>query len=96
MELNRKLTRLLKGRTIRSESGDEGHMTITFDDGSTLKLKLADRATVAANAKVKAIHEAGERFQLDLETGPSVQVRLADPGASVALRDKNGAVQYLG
>ena len=39
MELNRKLTHLLKGRTIQSESGDEGHVAITFDDQSTLKLR---------------------------------------------------------
>ena len=36
MELNHKLTHLLKGRTILSESGDEGHVAITFDDQSTL------------------------------------------------------------
>ena len=41
MELNRKLTHLLKGRTIRSESGDEGHVAITFDEQSTLKLRVA-------------------------------------------------------
>ena len=37
MALNRKLTHLLKGRTIQSESGDEGHVAITFDDESTPK-----------------------------------------------------------
>jgi hypothetical protein len=47
-------------------------------------------------AKVEAVHEAGEHFQLDLEEGPSLQVQLADPGSSVALRDRSGAVQYLG
>ena len=26
----------------------------------------------------------------------ALQVQLADPGSSVALRDKSGAVQYLG
>ena len=47
-------------------------------------------------AKVEAVHEAGEQFQVDLDEGASVQVQLADPGSSVALRDKSGAVQYLG
>jgi hypothetical protein len=96
MQLNRKLTNVLKGRTIQSESGDAGSLTITFDDQSTLKLKVVGEATVAVGAKVKAVHESGEQFQLDLENGPSVQVRLADPGSSVALRDKSGAVEYLG
>jgi hypothetical protein len=96
MELNRKLTHLLKGRTIQSESGDEGHVAITFDDESMLKLRVAGQATISVEAKAEAVHEAGEHFQVDLEEGPSVQVQLADPGSSVALRDKSGAVQYLG
>ena len=96
MELNRKLSKVLKGRTIQAESGDEGHVTIAFQDGSTLKLKAAGQATVTVGAKVKAVHESGDQFQIDVENGPSVQVRLADPGSSVALRDKNGAVEYLG
>ena len=96
MALNRKLTHLLKGRTIQSESGDEGHVAIKFDDESTLKLRVAGQATVRVGAKVEAVHEAGEHFQVELEKGPSVQVQLADPGSSVALRDKSGAVQYLG
>jgi hypothetical protein len=96
MELNHKLTHLLKGRTILSESGDEGHVAITFDDQSTLKLKVAGQATVSVGAKVEAVHEAGEQFQVDLADGASVQVRLVDPGSSVALRDKSGVIQYLG
>jgi hypothetical protein len=95
MQLNRKLTNVLKGRTIRSESGDAASLTVTFEDQSTLKLKVAGQAAVAVGAKVKAVHESGDQFQIDVEGGPSVQVRLADPGSSVALRDKNGAVEYL-
>jgi len=86
----------LKGRTIQSEFGDEGHVAITFDDASTLKLRVAGQAMLIVGAKVIAVHEAGEHFQIDLEGGPSVQVQLTDPGSSVALRDRSGAVQYLG
>jgi hypothetical protein len=96
MEVNRKLSKVLKGRTIQSGSGDPGRVILTFEDGSTLQLKVAGQASVAAGGKVKAAHESGADFRLDLENGPSVQVRLADPGSSVALRDKSGAVEYLG
>ena len=96
MELNRKLTRLLGGRIVQSESGDQGSVAITFQDGSTLKLTVSGQATVAVGAMVKAVHESGNQFQVDLENGPAVQVRLADPGSSVALRDRNGTVEYLG
>src|SRR5689334_22731741 len=95
MELNRKLTKLLKGRTMQSESGHARSVTITFQDGSTLTFKGAAQATVATGAKGKAVHEAGERLRADLEGGPGVEVRLADPGSSVALRDPNGTVEYL-
>ena len=71
MQLNHKLTRLLKGRTIQSESGDEGHVAIAFDDQSTLKLRISGQATVSVGAKVEAVHEAGERFQVDLAEGAS-------------------------
>ena len=84
------------GRTIQAESGDEGQVAITLDDQSMLKLKVAGQASVAPGAKVKAVHESGECFQVNREGGPSVQVRRADPGSSVALCDQNGAVESLG
>jgi hypothetical protein len=97
MELNRKLTQLLKGRTIQSESGDEGHVAITFDDQSTLKLKVAGQATVSVGAKVEAVHEAGEHFQVDLEEGSSVQVQLCRSGivGGVARQKRRGPIPRL-
>jgi hypothetical protein len=86
----------LGGRTIQVKSGDEGQVAITFDDQSMLKLKVAGQASVAPGAKVKAVHESGEHFQIDREGSPSVKARLADPGSSAALRDQNGAVESLG
>jgi hypothetical protein len=79
-------------RTIQCGSGNENHVSVTFDDKSTLKLRIAGQVTVSVGAKVEAVHEAGEHFQVDFEEGPSVQVQLADPGSSVELRDKSGAV----
>ena len=96
MQLNRKLSKILKGRTIQAESGDEGQVTITFDDQSTLKLKVVGQATIPVGAKVKAVRESGAGFQLNLEGAPPVRVRLVEPGSSVALRDRNDAVEYLG
>jgi hypothetical protein len=39
---------------------------ITFDDESMLKLRVAGQATISVGAKVEAVHEAGEHFQVDL------------------------------
>ncbi len=82
MELNHKLTHLLKGRTILSESGDEGHVAITFDEQSTLKLRVAGQATVSVGAKVEAVHEAGGQFRFDLEEGARAVYLALSPSCS--------------
>jgi hypothetical protein len=45
---------------------------------------------------VKAILGDGGEFKLQFEDDSTVRVELADPGASVAVRDKNNEVEYLG
>ena len=46
--------------------------------------------------KVKFVHETKADFRIDFEDGSSATVYLADSGSSVAVRDKNNAVEYLG
>ena len=41
------------------------------------------------------MHEAKAEFKIDFEDGSSATLYLADPGSSVAVRDKNNAVEYL-
>jgi hypothetical protein len=45
---------------------------------------------------IKAIQEDGAEFTLQFEDGSTVTLELADPGASVAVRDENNRVEYLG
>jgi hypothetical protein len=47
------------------------------------------------HSKVKSVHEAKAEFKIDFEDGSSATLYLADPGSSVAVRDKNNAVEYL-
>ena len=47
-------------------------------------------------SKVKSVHEAKADFKIEFEDGSSATFRLANPGSSVAVRDKNNAVEYLG
>jgi hypothetical protein len=42
------------------------------------------------------VHETKAEFKIELEDGSSATLCLADPGSSVAVRDKNNAVEYLG
>ena len=46
--------------------------------------------------KVKSVHESKADFKIEFEDGSSATFCLADPGSSVAGRDKNNAIEYLG
>ena len=67
-----------------------------FDDRSNMKIKTAGPATIPPGGKVKSVHEAKAEFKIEFEDGSSATVSLADPGSSIAVRDKNNAVEYLG
>jgi hypothetical protein len=53
-------------------------------------------ATIAQGAKVKAVLEDGDQCTLQFEDGSSITIQIIDPGASVAVRDRNNAIEYLG
>jgi len=48
------------------------------------------------HSKVKSVHEAKAEFKINFEDGSSATLCLADPGSSLAVRDENNAVEYLG
>jgi len=59
-------------------------------------VKTARIANLSPGAKVKAIKEDGAEFTLQFEGGSTITLQLADPGGSVAVRDKLNRVEYLG
>ena len=69
---------------------------VLFDDQSSMKIKTAGAAAVSPGGKVKWVHEAKAEFKIEFEDASSATFRLADPGSSVAVRDKNNVVEYLG
>ena len=75
---------------------EAGSVLVLFDDQSNMKIKTAGPATRPPGGKVKSVHESKAEFKIDFEDGSSVTLFLADPGSSVAVRDKNNAVEYLG
>ena len=98
MPANKKLTHVIAGRTITGTSQADGICTLTLDDGSTLQIKVAssDSNTGSTGGKIAKVREDGPAFHLDLEGGTSIDLTLANPGNSVALRDKNHKVEYMG
>jgi hypothetical protein len=96
MPRNQKLTKVISGRTIRAATVELGSVLVVFDDQSNMKIKTAGPITIPPGGKVKSVHEAKAEFKIDFEDGSSATLRLSDPGSSVAVRDKNNAVEYLG
>lgn len=96
MHSNQKLTKLIAGRTISATSQADGLLTITFDDGSTMKVKTAPANTnsAATGGKVLKVRQGGTELDLDLEGGTTVKIITAEETSSVMLRDKAGKLEY--
>jgi hypothetical protein len=96
MPRNQKLTRVIGGRTVQEATTESGKLVIRFDDRSTMTVKTAGIVNLSPGAKVKAILEDSAEFTLQFEDGSTVTLPLANPGASVVVRDKVNQVEYLG
>jgi hypothetical protein len=98
MELNEKLTSIIRGRTIALVSKEEGLVIIVFDDHSSLRLKIAGGPTInmLGEGKIESVAEDGAEIALLGEDGRTAILSLAEPGSSVLLTDKTGRVEYAG
>jgi hypothetical protein len=96
MPRNQKLTKVIAGRTIKAVTTEPGSVLVVFNDQSSMKIKTAGAATIPPGGTVKSVQEAKADFKIEFEDGSSATFCLADPGSSVAVRDKNNAVEYLG
>jgi hypothetical protein len=96
MPRNQKLTKVIAGRTVKAATVELGAVLVLFDDESRMKIKTAGPAIIPPGGKVKSVHEAKAEFKINFEDGSSATLSLADPGSSIAVRDRNNAVEYLG
>lgn len=97
MTRNQKLTKVIAGRTVKAVSPAPGGVRILFDDQSSMTIKTTSAAAVLSpDGKVKSVYETMDQFKIEFEDGSSVTWELANPGSSVAVRDRNNAVEYLG
>ena len=97
MPRNQKLTRVIGGRAVQGATAEPGKLSIRFDDQLTMQVKTAGPTEVfPQGGKIKAVQEDGPEFNLRFEDGSAVNLKLADPGSSVAVRDKLNRVEYLG
>jgi hypothetical protein len=96
MQRDQKLTKVLVGRTIKAVTTEPGSVLVLFDDQSNMKVKIPGPATIPPGGKIKSVHEAKADFKIEFEDGSSATLSLGNPGSSVAVRDKNNTVEYLG
>ena len=96
MHSNQKLTKLIAGRTISGSSQADGLLTLTLDDGSIMKIKVApsNMNSAATGGKIKKVRQGGTELDLDLEDGSTLKIITAEETSSVMLRDKAGGFEY--
>jgi hypothetical protein len=92
---NQKLTHVVKDKTFKLNASE---LLISFVDGSTMKVKIAESNSppLREGARIRKISEDRAKFVIEWEDDSAIDVTLADPGASVAVRDKTYQVEYLG
>lgn len=96
MHSNQKLTKLIAGRRISGTTYADNLLTITFDDGSTMKVKVAVGYTYTAvtGDKIVKVQQQGTALLMAMETGSPLKIDTAEATSSVMLRDKVGKLEY--
>jgi hypothetical protein len=98
VEINDKLTRIIRGRSIELVTQEEGLVTIVFDDYSTLRVKVAGGPTMGLldEGKIESMGEDGAELTLVGEDSRAATLRLAEPGSSITVKDQSGQIEYTG
>jgi hypothetical protein len=98
MRTNEVLGNLVHGRTIEVVAKEEGLVTIIFDDRSRLEIKVlgAPDANVLGESRIVGIEEEGDKLILIGEADRIAEFRLACPGSSVLVKNREGQVEYPG
>ena len=98
MEINEKLTKIIRGRTIELVTQEEELVTIVFDDYSTMRVQVAGGPTIntLAESKIESVLEIGTELTLVSEDSGTTTLRLAQVGSSVTVKDEIGKIEYAG
>jgi hypothetical protein len=98
MAVNRKLTHVVKDRVVQSFQLNASELLIGFVDGSSMKVKIVESNSppLRQGARVRQISEDQAKLFIECEDDSAFDVTLANPGSSVAVRDKTYQVEYLG
>jgi hypothetical protein len=98
MAVNRKLTYVVKDRVVQSFQLNASELLIGFVDGWSMKVKIVESNSppLREGARIRQISEDRAKLVIECEDDSAIDVTLANPGSSVAVRDKTYQVEYLG
>jgi hypothetical protein len=98
MDVNHKLTRVLKGRIVQSMQVDASEVSIGFFDGSIMQIKIMESNSppLREQAHIRTISEDKVKILIECEDESTFDVTLAEPGNSLSVRNKNNQIEYLG
>ena len=98
MDVNHKLTDVVKDRVVQSFQLNASELLITFFDGSTMTVNIVESNSppLHEGARIRQISEDQAKLLFECEDDSTLDVTIVDPGNSVIVRDKNSQVEYLG
>ena len=98
MTVNLRLTHAVKDRVIQSIQLNASELLISFVDGSTMTVTIAECNSLPLHegARIRQISEDQTTLLFECEDESALDVTIVDPGNSVIVRDKNNQVEYLG
>ena len=98
MNLNQKLTQVIKGRTIQDLQISASKVSMRFADGSTMLVKVMESISppLKNGATVHAVLEQLASLTISCEDESQLTLTVADPGSSVVVLDANGVIEYTG
>jgi hypothetical protein len=98
MAINQELSSVVEDRVVKNCREGPSEVEIAFQDGSTMKVKVMESNSppLREGSQIRRVYEDGTEFVIDCEDGTTLSLQLIEPGNSVSVRDKNGAVEYRG
>ena len=98
MAVNHKLTNVVKDRVVQNFQLNASELLITFFDGSTMKVTIAEcnSPPLREGARIRQISEDQAKLLFECEDDSTLDVTIVDPGNSVIVRDKSSQAEYLG
>lgn len=94
--LNRKLTKVIAGRVVRSADYGDRIMHITFADASnvTIKTESGNAPSKMENKTILKARQSDQVMNLDFTDYTTAEIKLAASTSSVILRDAKGQLEY--